>query len=356
VNNYLLALVRFVTLTSPARVYWSTYSIHPFYRTIEKNFVNFNMDNKRKLSSIKETDSGILMKKTCINSLRIEEAFLQAIENRDFEKITACLCLGINVNVTLNENGFPVIFKACENTSILNIFLARGKDVDVNCKNPNTGETPLMWCSLFGLVDSAQRLCDMTNIDVNSQNKKGQTALMIALKCGHVDIVKLLLSCSNLNPNARDSDQKSIANYAVESDCPDAVKCLDLLCNYSGLDLNNKPVNGYSPIIFSWKNKKHEMFQRLLTVPNIELDGLQNNIIDSFFTDCLKKVPDMSRKVRTPSCPVCYDRFPKNGRIFQCLSGHFICENCRPGVTNCPTCRAAMLGRCIDFEQFLLTL
>ena len=303
-----------------------------------------------------ETDFGSPKKKSCINFLNIEEAFLQSVEKKDYQKIKAFLSLDVNVNIIFNKDGYPVIFKACEDPLILNLFLSQCQELDVNLTNPKTGETPLMWCSLFGLVDSAQRLCEMTNIDVNSQNKKGQTALMIALKCGHVDIVKLLLSCSNLNPNARDSDQKSIANYAVESDCPDAVKCLDLLCNYSGLDLNNKPVNGYSPIIFSWKNKKHEMFQRLLTVPNIELDGLQNNIIDSFFTDCLKKLPDMSRKVRTPSCPVCYDRFPKNGRIFQCLSGHFICENCRPGVTNCPTCRAAMLGRCIDFEQFLLTL
>ena len=37
-------------------------------------------------------------------------------------------------------------------------------------------------------------------------------------------------------------------------------------------------------------------------------------------------------------CPVCYATI-KQTPIYQCRNGHVVCENCRPRLTTCPTCR-----------------
>lgn len=40
-------------------------------------------------------------------------------------------------------------------------------------------------------------------------------------------------------------------------------------------------------------------------------------------------------------CPVCYELMEPPRRIFQCLNGHLICQNCkeRPEIRACPVCR-----------------
>ena len=40
-------------------------------------------------------------------------------------------------------------------------------------------------------------------------------------------------------------------------------------------------------------------------------------------------------------CPVCYEVMEPPRRIYQCLNGHLICQNCkeRPEIRICPVCR-----------------
>merc|ERR1712200_291628 len=55
-------------------------------------------------------------------------------------------------------------------------------------------------------------------------------------------------------------------------------------------------------------------------------------------------------------CPVCMQEML--GRIWQCMSGHILCEQChlRTEVTCCPTCRSGFMGRAIAFEKMLKTI
>merc|ERR550519_3071116 len=41
-------------------------------------------------------------------------------------------------------------------------------------------------------------------------------------------------------------------------------------------------------------------------------------------------------------CPVCYEVAKEP--IFQCVDGHLICQNCRPKIKDCPTCRKEYAG------------
>merc|ERR550519_1730149 len=42
-------------------------------------------------------------------------------------------------------------------------------------------------------------------------------------------------------------------------------------------------------------------------------------------------------------CPVCLEVAKEP--IFQCVDGHLICQNCRPKINACPTCRIKYVGK-----------
>lgn len=58
-------------------------------------------------------------------------------------------------------------------------------------------------------------------------------------------------------------------------------------------------------------------------------------------------------------CPVCLDQMKPPTRIFQCTSGHLLCEECKCKMRGgkCPTCKKAqIMGRAIAMEQMARTL
>jgi len=60
--------------------------------------------------------------------------------------------------------------------------------------------------------------------------------------------------------------------------------------------------------------------------------------------------------MKESECPICLQEML--GRIWQCESGHLVCEDChsRPEVGCCPTCRANFMGRATAVEQIVKTL
>ena len=49
-------------------------------------------------------------------------------------------------------------------------------------------------------------------------------------------------------------------------------------------------------------------------------------------------------------CPVCFVEMISPMRIFQCLNGHSLCENCKDNehVSTCPSCRVTLQGNAIS--------
>merc|ERR1712062_195858 len=62
---------------------------------------------------------------------------------------------------------------------------------------------------------------------------------------------------------------------------------------------------------------------------------------------------NVSLKQKIPECP-----FPKNGRIFSCSNGHFLCGSCKchDSIRVCPKCKKNFVGRAHDFEDVVNTL
>merc|ERR1711915_85674 len=57
-------------------------------------------------------------------------------------------------------------------------------------------------------------------------------------------------------------------------------------------------------------------------------------------------------------CPVCLEEMRPPVRIWQCVSGHAVCEECRksPLVKDCPSCRQKIVGRNIPAEKLARSL
>jgi len=60
--------------------------------------------------------------------------------------------------------------------------------------------------------------------------------------------------------------------------------------------------------------------------------------------------------IKESECPICLQEML--GRIWQCESGHLVCEDChnRPEVSCCPTCRSNFMGRATAVEQIVKTI
>jgi hypothetical protein len=72
----------------------------------------------------------------------------------------------------------------------------------------------------------------------------------------------------------------------------------------------------------------------------------------------MTKLLQQSNSYSELECPVCLEEMKPPVRIWQCLSGHAVCELCRksPLVRDCPTCRQKIVGRNILAEKLARTL
>jgi len=309
------------------------------------------------------------------NDKRLEELFVDAVKHNNLDKVRACITLGINVNVRLDSRQchgsalcWAMHWAIHGQWEMLELFLVQ-PNFDVNI-SVDYGLTALMWASGSGNESLVRRLCQVPSIDFNARCQRGRTAALLAVKSmnlgrvrvlsaipginwniksnegwspmslalddGQVEILKILLTLQSIDFGITDGKNRSIAQIAVEGN---SLQCLELLSKESRVDWNVRNGNGETPIMYTWKNRKSEMFKILAKIPTIDMDSFMQ---DSFNT--------------APECPVCFEKFTRNDNIFQCIQGHFVCERCYEQIQNCPKCRGQMIGRAHDFEQFFQTL
>ena len=185
-----------------------------------------------------------------INNQRFGDVFLQAMRERDAQKIKSCINLGIDVNVYDGDE--PVLFKACRSYSKIDILLDHPQ-TNVNIKDRSHGGTALMHACSRGWTYAVDRLCKAQGIEYNMENNNGETAailavnhiqpecvrilsrvpgvdwniqnlsagwspLFFAVSLGHVEIVRTILRIPTINLSLVDDKCRTIAQLAVESD------------------------------------------------------------------------------------------------------------------------------------------
>ena len=125
----------------------------------------------------------------------LKELFLQAIRERNIDRIKSCINLGADVNI-YNNDGFPVLFLSMRwgNSNMLELFLAQPNiDVNIRCQHGSfVSGTALMRACFSGRTDVVRRLCQAPGINLNCQNNPGRTAALFAViheKLGCVQIL-----------------------------------------------------------------------------------------------------------------------------------------------------------------------
>ena len=102
------------------------------------------------------------------------------------------------------------------------------------------------------------------------------------------------------------------------------------------------------------KNSLGESYHKEKERSNLLISRLQSTIDNFDMTKLLQQSTSYSEL----ECPVCLEDMKPPVRIWQCLSGHAVCDLCRksPLVRDCPTCRQKIVGRNILAEKLAKSL
>ena len=72
----------------------------------------------------------------------------------------------------------------------------------------------------------------------------------------------------------------------------------------------------------------------------------------------LNRILNQTSSCSELECPICLEEMRPPMRIWQCVSGHPVCDTCRrnPRVSECPTCRQKIVGRNVLAEKLARSL
>ena len=293
------------------------------------------------------------IRKPKLSKTPISDVFVKACEEEDFEKIRACLTLGVDINSRGSDNHSALFNSLSLRDGKIFDFLIGHRDLDVHqinqeqiltwaitvpfcesrlrklCSLPgidvNAGQPhPLWWAILHHKVAAIKILAENPALDWNAGEDSGlpfqNSAIVVALKRGYADIVEILLSQPSLNlSRVNDVDGRSVAHFAVEykhlkesyseelnvSAFP--VKCVELLSKDPRVNWNIKNDDGETPIMVALKNKEMEMFKILLRTPGVDLTGIAHmRKGNEILKEMLQKAEEENRRLpsKVPECPV----------------------------------------------------
>jgi ankyrin repeat protein len=149
------------------------------------------------------------------------------------------------------------------------------KGDDVNVKEEQYGQTPLMYACRDGYIETIQKLLDL-DAEVNIISKRGRTALFEAIINNHVEVVNVLLT-------RREREIEINASIGGQGQRPTRTALLlavELgrrnialrLLQQHGINVDQKDSGGYTALSIAAITGQTEMVQDLLGTGKIEVD------------------------------------------------------------------------------------
>ncbi|KAJ5965898.1 hypothetical protein N7481_012612 [Penicillium waksmanii] len=128
--------------------------------------------------------------------------------------------------------------------------LLKRHDIEVNCRDPASRQTPLGYVAQKGDLSMLKLLLSHKDIEVDARNKYRQTPFLEAAANGHVEIMEDL-SKHGADPNCRDQNGYTPLTWAVLSGHDPVIK---ILLAMSEVNPNLVDENGQQPLC--WASKK----------------------------------------------------------------------------------------------------
>lgn len=143
-------------------------------------------------------------------------------------------------------------------------------DIDVNMQDEK-GNTALIYASgNFWDKNIVQELLQQPNIRVNIHNNEGETALMAAASQGNENTARLLLKVPNININAQDQSGRTALIHAALNGREDIVKILLQVLN---ININAQDQKGRTAFNHAVLNGRDNVVKLLLHVPGIDINS-----------------------------------------------------------------------------------
>jgi len=294
-------------------------------------------------SNMKQTRNRINKQK--LSQTPISDVFLKACKEEDFEKVRACLTLGVDINCTDDQTGHSGLFYVAHDKKLFDLFIGH-PDLDIDQVNR---DAILSFVACYD-VEKVRKLCNLPGIDVNAGG------VHAALVGGSVGAVEHLLQQSGLNLDVKLYGGRSVGHIAVKYS---PLKCVELLSKDPRVNWNVRNDSGDTPIMVALKGKRIEVVKILLRTPGVSLDDVtETKEGKNLLKEVLQEAEELRRNLAgtVPECPICLNQFEAESPVFQCSLGHLVCGSCRPRVKHCHSCRGAMMGRAHGFEKFLRDL
>ena len=201
------------------------------------------------------------------------------------------------------------------------------------------------------------------NIDVNKQTARGDTPILILVKnydddvFGEKDleILQDLLKRPELDLNIDffryNEYYPTLAHHIVDNEY--AIDLVKIFAKDPRMNWNEMNIKDATPIKMALDKNKKNIVEALLMIDSVDKSGIPSVLVES-----IEEIQNLKKRKRDeiPECPVCFNSFKKEQRIFQCSMGHFVCGSCKPRLEHCPECREPIIGRAHGFEKFLSTI
>jgi len=172
-----------------------------------------------------------------------------------------------------------------------------------------------------------------------------------ALLNKYTECAKIIVKIPGVMLNFRSSNGNSLAHWAALGNI-DSVQVLE---DISEIRWNDKNDLGNTPILEAFEEENFDVVKYMISMVNVDttIKDREGNTLKDLCrqkgdTDILELLADQKireleeqiRKLKTskknPECPVCFEEFEKNSRIYSCVNGHFICSDCKLFIQVCP--------------------
>ena len=161
---------------------------------------------------------GRAIRKPKLSKTPISDVFVKACQEEDFEKIRACLTLGVDINSRGSDNNSALCHSLWYGNEKIFDFLVGHPDLDVDQINR---EEILRNVCVSGREDSLRKLCNLPGIDVNAGRP-----LYFAAWWNNVAAINILAENPALDWNAGDCIPYTPIGVAVEKGYFDIVERL----------------------------------------------------------------------------------------------------------------------------------
>ena len=260
------------------------------------------------------------------------------------------------MNMVRRPDEITALIMAChdEKPEIVKKLLKNDK-INLNSQDIY-GNTAAMVSVISGSFNCLRLLSEDKDHEVDwnlGDDVRDDSAAILAVRMDNFEAIKILVENKSVNWSRKNRENETAFSLALKNDNKEVVKLI--LNNVSNLDLDIEHLKSQNVFATAVEICQQFIAQKVADLTDGESvlimvsKLIKANVID----ESLPKKRFRLVFEDVLECPVCFEAFSNEAKVFQCSEGHFTCGKCKPKLEYCPECRSMFMGRAIGFERTL---